>query len=153
MSDPASMFNFSIPVADAPVLADEVRNNFEALARAFYTTDTNYPETKRKGMPRIFDNGGTGTDVLLQWWDGSAWVTILRGIQKSIATPTRVDMSFASALTWTLNHYMGVYPLVQVYDAAGNLINATNYTLQHVNNDRVVITFSAPTAGSAILIG
>lgn len=50
---------------------------------------------------------------------------------------------------WTVDHELGHYPIVQVYDDAGYVVEAT---IQHTSVDQTVITFSDDVAGGARFI-
>lgn len=122
---PAQLFLFDRPATGAPPRSEEVRNNFEAVARNFYTEDTAYPEVKRSGMARIFRDPGPPVNVKLQWWDGSDWRTIAQNIEGGIAAPAKQIVDINAALdVWTIDHNLGSQVLALVFDTNWNILSA-----------------------------
>lgn len=161
MSEPGSMFNYGIPADNTPGIAQEMRLNFEALARSHYTTDPTFPTAPRSGQLRVLDET-SGVGVKLQWYDGTAWVTLLQGIESDIATPLRREVNFASVASLVVDHYLGVSPVVQVVDSTGQLLqpvspgppgSASEFSMIHNSLDRVTLSFGASITGKVILIG
>lgn len=54
-----------------------------------------------------------------------------------------------AALTWTVTHNFTHRPLVETYDSQGHQMFAS---VQHTTDTQVVVTFSAPTTGYAVLV-
>lgn len=116
---PAQLFQFDRPLQGGPPLSEEVRNNFEALARSFYTDDAAYPEAARQGMLRIYRDVGPPVNVQIQWYDGSAWRTIAQNIEGGIAAPSKRIVDIQNPLdVWTIDHNLGSQVLALVFDSS-----------------------------------
>lgn len=50
---------------------------------------------------------------------------------------------------WTINHSLGTFPAVVVYDTAGNVVSQRNYTLRNVSANIVEIVHTSPVSGTA----
>ena len=149
------IFTFDVPVEGDPLDALPLRMNLNALGTTCYTTDAGYPTAPQTGMLRIYDAAGAGTNVLLQYYWGGAWVTLINHLESLASVIRRLEFAFAAAATWTINHNLGVRPIVQCYDAADSILAPVN--IQHVLVggawNRVVVSYGAPQAGYAILNG
>ena len=77
-------------------------------------------------------------------------------MEQSLSIPRRMESAVAvAAAVWTINHNMGVRPLVQSYNTLDTLlapVSIVHVLVAGVYN-RVVITHGAPVAGYAILVG
>lgn len=164
---PGQKFTYDRPFTGGPALSQEVRDNFEALARTNITDDATYPAAPRGGMFRIFNDPGPPTNAKFQWYDGATWRTLIQrieggGVGTASITPTRLAVDFTSALTtWSIDHNLGAQPLVQVFDALWNQLQvvppgpvvAGQYLLVHSTENRVVVTHPGPITGHVVIIG
>lgn len=115
---PAQLFQFDRPFQGAPPRSEEIRQNFEALARTFYTDDTTYPEAPRSGALRIFRDVGPPLNVKIQWHDGANWRTIAQNIEGGIAVPSKRIVDINSPLSvWTIDHNLGSQVVALVFDS------------------------------------
>jgi hypothetical protein len=117
MAEPAEQFSFDVPALDAPVLSEEIRNNFNSLGRTLFTEDDTLPAVAvaRDGMMRV--NASDPTNIKLDVFLSGAWRTILQGLAGGISATTKIIASFVSASVWTIDHNLGTKPLAQVADA------------------------------------
>lgn len=158
---PAQLFLFDRPVQGGPPLSEEMRNNFEALARTMLTDSDAYPSAPRKGMVRIFEDAGPPAVTKYQWYDGGTWRTMLQKIEGGVAAPAKLLIDITTPLAvWTIDHNLGSRPVVQVFDSPWNQLQpvfgapgAGQYSLLHVNENRVVITHPGAQDGHAIILG
>lgn len=160
MSDIIPLFNFDKPAAqpkgEVPLTSAIVRNNFNALGTTNWTTDPNYPDNPRDGMQRILDEAGAGTNVKWQLYLNGTWQTLIQHLELILSISVRREFDFtAAAAVWTINHNLGVRPLVQVFDAADTMLAPAS--IQHVQVggewNRVVVTHGAAQTGYALLVG
>lgn len=123
---PAQVWLFERPGTGTPVRSEEVRNNFNAIGRLFFTDNADYPENPRNGMPRVLAQDPN--NVRFQVWFNNAWRTIFQNIQRGIPAPAQLVATVESPglTTWTIDHNLGVKPIVQVFDELGNMLEATN---------------------------
>jgi hypothetical protein len=177
--EPGTLFQFDTPADQTPVIARDLRNFFAALARFNYTTDKTgpldlagnptpaFPKAPRDGMARI--NASNPNNVKLEFWlpgtgGGSRWRQALAFLQLGFGAPTKqVQQVITPALVWTIDHNIGSFPLAMAIDTSGyvfadsgpppNPIGAGQVQVQHATLNRVIFTFSGPTAGTAIIIG
>ena len=148
------LFTWDAPARGSDLLSATVRNSLNAIGSLNYTTDANYPLTKRTGMPRI--KADDLTNIQLQWWTGAAWVTIVEHLENYFPLTKRQEVPFlVAANPWTINHGFSQKPLIQCFDAGNNMVVPVN--IQHVlvagNWSRTIVTHGAALAGYAILIG
>jgi hypothetical protein len=160
MTDIIPLFNFDQPAAQpaeqVPLASAVVRNNFNSLATTNWTTDAAYPANPREGMQRILDEGGAGTNIKWQIYRGGSWQTVMQHLELGLTLTVRREFEFSTATaTWLMDHNLGVRPLVQVFDAADDMLVPTN--IKHVQTagewNRVIVTHGAVQTGYAILIG
>jgi len=57
---------------------------------------------------------------------------------------TRLVTNFAFQTAVSINHGFGYYPMIQIYDSAGNEIQGS---VQHLNLNQTVILFNQPETG------
>ena len=144
---PAQLYLFDRPLQGGPPTSEDVRNNFEALARTFYTDDTTYPEVARQGMMRIFDDSG---NVKIQWYDGTAWKTVAQNVGAGIPAPAKQIVEFtAAAAQWVVDHNLGTKVAAQVYDSSWNLLPPAHPT----SRDETVFLGHIPPAVLTALTG
>lgn len=55
------------------------------------------------------------------------------------------EQSFSSALTWTVNHNLGRYPIITLLTTGNVEFDAQ---IVHTNNNQFIVHFAAPLAGS-----
>ena len=160
MADVIPRFQFDQPSAQpeghVPLASAVVRNNFLSLATTNWTTDANYPVNPRNGMQRILDTGGTGTNIKWQIFRSGAWKTLVQHLELIFSLAVRTEFGFpVAAAVWTIDHNLGVRPLIQVLDELSNQLLPAN--IQHIQVggvwSRTIVTHGAPQAGYAILIG
>lgn len=170
--EPGQLYQAQRPTPGAPVLAEEVRDNFTALAANNYiekADPTLFPAVPFAGMHRT--NATDPNNVKEEVWlpgsgggGGGAWKTISQKVQLGVPNPAKVVVQLTvAANVWTIDHNLGSLPLVQVLsDALIQLQNvpaapgADQYILQHVITplvQRVIVTFSAPRTGWIIIVG
>lgn len=75
--------------------------------------------------------------------------TVCPTITPNVTSPSAIEYAFEDQLTvsvasWTINHELGYYPLVRVYNTSGNEIDPSSVI--HTSVMQTVITFSAPPA-------
>lgn len=150
------IFIYDVPLEGDPLDALLVRQNLNALGTTCWTTDAGYPTAPQDGMLRILDLAGAGTNIQLQYYYSGAWVVLINHLELLASVIRRIEFAFGvAAATWTINHNLGVRPIVQCYDAADLLL--TPVSIQHVLvggfYNRVVVSYGAPQAGYAILNG
>ncbi len=156
MADTLAQFEFDRPGNKENLASLVVRLNFNSLGTTNFTTDANYPQNPQVGMLRIFDAAGAGTNILLQWYYGGSWVTLLEHLEIAGTFARRFEFLFAAAANpWTITHNLGVRPIVQCFDAADSLIVPVDIQQVQVLGQwaRVVVTHGGPQTGFAILVG
>jgi hypothetical protein len=72
---------------------------------------------------------------------------IVAAVQTQVVV-TYIHSQMSASAEWTINHNMGKYPSVAVVDSAGNAILGE---VQYINENSLVVGFSAPFAGKAYL--
>jgi len=158
---PAQQFQYDTPEQNTPNISQEMRDNFEGVARTFLTDDDALPAAPREGQQRIFKDAGPPASTKLQWYDGATWRTLIQRIEGGVAAPLKqiVDVTVPQT-TWTIDHNIGSYPVVQVFDNTWNQFQvvptapgANQYLLVHVNENRVVITHTGAQDGHVIILG
>jgi len=141
-------FKFGIPVDHKAVKAKDIRNLLEALATTNATSQADQPEDPRDGMLRIYAPEGAQVALQLYW---STWRTLIGNISSGAATQ-RKEKSFTSLVIWLFDHNLGVEPLVQCVElATGEVIYPGK--IEHANENRVVVTHTAPVSGKIIVVG
>jgi len=147
--EPGQLFLYGRPVEGAFVDAEEMRNNLTALARTHYTTDVLYPLNAQDGQPRI--NAVDPNNIKFQVFISGAWRTVLQQVDKGVAAPVKNIWQFDTAgAAWIIDHNLGSQPLVQIYDAAFNLLTPVPVT--HPPNERQAFGF-VPSSLATILAG
>lgn len=89
-------------------------------------------------------------------FDAQLTYTILKPSQGNPSNPTpppsggngTLRFDEASSTTWTINHGLGYYPMVQLFDASGNEIEGA---ITQVTDDVLIVTFNEATAGFALV--
>jgi len=144
------------PANEGPRLSEEIRDNMGTLGRLNITDDEAYPNNPRDGMPRVSE--ANLTNVKLQVWYRTAWLTLMQNIQAGIPVPSKqIHEITVAAGVWTIDHNLGSAVIVQVYNATWNLLTPTN--IQQVDTgvpplkNRVVVTHAAPITGNVVIIG
>lgn len=61
---------------------------------------------------------------------------------------TYVHDQILASETWEINHNLGFYPLVDVIDSGGTLVIGD---VHHVDVNNLILTFSAPFSGKALI--
>ena len=145
----AEDFIFDLPIPDTLVIAEEMRRNLNALGVTNITPDPALPRNPREGMLRILTE--YPSNVRLQFFFSSSWVTILTNIQAGISVVQRLEFNFVNLQQWIIDHNLGQYPIVQVFRNDGQII--TPSTMQHASVNRVIVEHGAPKTGTAIIIG
>ncbi|RKZ88576.1 MAG: hypothetical protein DRQ39_02210 [Gammaproteobacteria bacterium] len=82
------------------------------------------------------------TQITYQWVSG-AWVDFVGG---SGGDKTYIHTQGTASATWTVTHGLGKRTSVTVVDTGSNTVEGD---VLHVDNDNVVLTFSAPFTGQA----
>lgn len=144
------------PEGQVPLASAVVRNNFNALATTNWTTNANYPANPRNGMMRVLDLNGAGTNIKLQLFRAGAWQTLIQHLELILGLAVRREFVFtAAAAVWTIDHNLGVRPLVQTFNAADLQITPASVLHVQVGGEwnRVVVTHGAPQTGYALLVG
>lgn len=144
-----SPFEFDKPQPGTPADATLLARLLAALAQTNLTVDVRYPLNPRDGMFRV--NASNPSNITLEMrWQGN-WVVVLQNIAGGGAVLSWTRHTFTALSVWTVTHNRGRHPLVQVLDASGVMLTPT--TIQHVNNNQVVITHGAAYTGEVIVIG
>lgn len=142
-------FEFDQPQPGTPADANLIKRLLAALAQNNLTVDTRYPMNPRDGMFRI--NASSASNVKLEmYWQGN-WVIILQNIAGGGNVLSWTRHEFTALSVWTVTHNRGRHPLVQVFDSSGMMLLPAS--IQHVNNNQVVITHGAAYSGEVIVIG
>jgi hypothetical protein len=160
-AETSGLFLFDEPQAGAPRRSLEIRNNFEAVVRTNFGTDPAKPASPREGMLRILKDVTVANNWKLQGFLSGAWQTLLQRINGGFAAPAKRIFVFNAATSpWQLQHDLGSQPLVQVFDltymqrqVVPAAPGAGQYTLQHADANKVIVTFAAPATGVAIVLG
>lgn len=154
MPDQLALFVFETPARGADLASQVVRENFMSLGTTNYTTNPAYPKNPRKGMLRVFDLNGAGTNIKLQQFLNGSWTSLVEHLELLLSLCRRREINCTGAV-WTVNHGLGFKPVVQCYDALHQKIEPT--TIQHVliggEWSRTVVTHAAPVTGYVILVG
>jgi len=156
MADTLPPFVPDQPETESNLASEVVRKNLNSLGTTNYTTNPSYPLTPRTGMTRLYDDAGAGTNIKLQWFHNGSWRTLVEHMELYITLARRREIPVAvAAVSWVINHNLGVKPLVQCFDSANNQLVPAN--VQHVQVAgqwmRVVVTHTAAIAGYVILVG
>lgn len=100
-------------------------------------------EEKRKVVVR--DNGSVRIiEIARQGPPGAVGATGPQG-PAGLSGLDDFDQSFASGLTWTVNHNLGRFPIVTILTTGNVEMDAQ---IVHTNNNQFVVHFAAPMAGS-----
>lgn len=73
------------------------------------------------------------------------------GVALGFGSSTNYSSTFTSQTTVTITHNLGHYPLVQILDGSGNLIQAD--TLTHSSVNAFTVTFNPALTGTIIYVG
>ena len=154
----SGLFIFDEPQAGAPQRSQEVRNNFEAVARTNFGTDSTKPIAPREGMSRLLK---VGTTVYLQYFLNGGWRTFAQALELGVPVGTKKIFTFSTAINpLTLTHNLGSPPLVQIYDNTYKQRQVVpfapgpdQYILQHSGPNVTIVTHAAPATGFAIVLG
>jgi|CXWL01.1.fsa_nt_gi hypothetical protein len=168
--EPGQLFLFDRPAQGTPVLSSEIRDNLQAVARTNLSSDPAFPANPRTGMLRFLTEDPL--NYKLQAWleqsgGGAAWRDLLQYVNLGIAAPAKLvfDITVPPLVnSWTIDHNLGSYPLVQPFNSAGyqfgvlgqGFVPAANQCLiQQVTLNRVVITFAPATfpTGFVVIVG
>jgi hypothetical protein len=142
-------FEFGRPVPNSAQLAEEIQNNLDALGTTNATADPTKPKRPKNGMLRIL--ASNPDNIQLQYFWGS-WRTIFDHLGEGSGNTRRYEAIISAPIpVWTIEHGLGLYPLVQCINLSGQIIVPLD--IQHTTYNRVVITHSAAYSGRAILIG
>jgi hypothetical protein len=149
------LFEFDAPAKGEALLSQVVRRNFNALGTTNWTTDASYPAAPQKGMQRILDEAGAGTNIRWQRYDGTAWVDIMTHLETAFTLARRLEFDFTNETVWTVNHGLGARPLVQVLDATHQAIEPTSIVHVQVGGEwnRVVVTHAGNETGIVVCVG
>lgn len=159
--DTGSLFIFGEPQSGAPRRSQEIRNNFEAVARMNITADPSLPKNPHEGMSRILMDLSPANNWLWQLYLEGQWRTQLSRINSSQSGVSRRTFTFGSAVNpWVIQHNSGNQPLVQIFDSTFKQMQVVpfgpgpgQFILQHADANRCNVTFAGPTTGFAIVIG
>lgn len=138
-AEAGDLFQYDLPRTGAPVKSDEVRANFEGIARTHYTTDEGKPPAPRLGQLRV--NAKDPSRVKLQVWLGT-WqdgFTIGTVIVPDDFVTTAVDITFDDKRNYGINcttgNRIGTLPkastakgreyCVKKIDASANILTLT----------------------------
>ena len=156
MAEHLPLFTFDTPAEDDNLESQPIRQMLNALGDTFRTTNINYPLAPRAEMLRVLDEDDLHVNIRLQRYYGGVWVTLLAYLKQALPIPRRLESAIiVAAGVWTINHNLGVRPLVQCFDAADTSlipVSVVHVLVAGVYN-RVVITLGAPSAGYAIFVG
>ncbi len=142
-------FEFDKPQPGTPADATLLARLLAALAQNNLTVDTRYPMNPRDGMFRI--NASNQNNVTLEMRWQNAWIVLLQNIAGGGSVLSWTRHEFTALSVWTVTHNRGRHPLVQVFDDTGMMLLPVS--IQHVNNNQVVITHGAVYSGEVIVIG
>ncbi len=93
----------------------------------------------------VYDNADMGDSTA----GGGAWgVSSNWKIQGDDATYVHDQVTPGAASTWTVNHNLGKYPNVTVFDNGTPPVKIDGFGLEHVDTNQLKLTFTS--AGSAI---
>lgn len=165
--EPGVLFKYDRPEDDQPAISQQVRDDLHALARLHYTTDPDMPANPRDGQPRV--NAEDPNNIKLQLWlpgsgGGSAWRDALSFLNLGLGAPGKQVVSVTTPQTvWTIDHNIGSFVLAAAFDANGYqyepigpppaVIGAGQMQVRQVTVNRVVLTFSGPVSGFAVIVG
>ena len=97
-----------------------------------------------KGEPdsRYYVPNGNGTDI-------DEYITDKNGLFRKV-NPQKEYIHIQGVVsdTWNVNHELGYYPSVAVVDSSGSLVHGD---IRYIDEDNIVITFSAGFSGKAYL--
>jgi hypothetical protein len=108
------------------------------------------PNLRVDGAGKVYDAGGIGVQATPI--DAVSLVDLelrLTGYASSLPAARFVFDQPQANVVWVINHALGTFPTVTVIDSAGDEVEGD---VEYPTPNQVVLSFSAPFAGTAYLI-
>jgi len=133
-TQPAELFIKGLPGTGTNAQSEEMRNQLQALKQMFYTNDESKPETAQldPGQPRV--NVFDPNNIKLEFYLNGGWRTVLQFMQLGLKLPALRSQAFDTQTQWIYDHNLGLKPLVQVVNAAGQLLEVVQSQPEQIIN-------------------